>query len=211
MQTNSRGFRAGGTGGSPLLLSGFGGLLFIATFVALGFAVPGYSQLRDAISALEQTAMGPAQQANFFVFGVLQCVFALALGRELASGFGAKLIPIFQALAGAGVMGDAIFLHSAPHMACDLVAFNASMCVLLLFAWRVRKDTRWRGWATYSVATVLAMMAFLFAFGWMNAHVGPAGLMEKLATTVRTLWSVVLAARLFSGVELAPARPTPSQ
>lgn len=211
MRTDSRGSRARGTGASLLLLSGLGGLLFISTFVALGFAVPGYSQLRDTISALEQTTLGPAQQANFFFFGVLQFVFAVALGRELESGFGARLIPFCQGLAGAGVIGDAIFLVAAPHLACDLVAFNASMCMLLLFAWRVRKDARWHGWATYSVATVLAMMALLFAFGWMNAHGGPAGLMEKLATTVRTLWSVALVARLFSGAELAPAGFTPSK
>lgn len=205
MQSNTQNAASRGTAGALLLLSGLGGLPFIAVFVVLGVSVPGYIPLRDAISALELTHMGWVQQANFFVFGLLLCTFAVALRRELASGFGATLIPFFQVVAGVAVIGDAIFIHPPLHLTCDIIAFNAAMCVLLLFAWRLRRDRHWRGWAAYSVATALAMMALLFLFGWLNAHGGPAGLMEKLATAVRTLWSLLLVARLVGGVNLAPA------
>jgi hypothetical protein len=185
-----------------LLAMGYGGVLFILTFVLLGFLAPGYNSLRDSISALELTPLHLAQQINFFLFGVLLALFSLGLHREMQAGFGATLIPIFQFLAGLGVIGDAIFLQPAPHMACDILAFNASLCVLFLFAWRHRRDPRWRGWSTFSVATAIAMMALLFGFGMADHLGGPAGLIEKLATSVRTLWSVLLVTRLLAGSSL---------
>ncbi len=154
-----------------LLFAGFGAILFIATFILLGFLTPAYNSLRDTISALELTPFGFAQQANFFLFGVLLCLFAIGIHREMQQGFGAVLIPMFQFLGGLGVIGDSIFIHDGPHMACDLVAFNSAMCVLFLFSWRFRGDPRWRGWAAYSVLTALAMMALLFGFGMAN-HFG---------------------------------------
>ena len=188
-----------------LLIGGFGGVLFIVTFVVLGLVTPGYSLLRDTISALELNPFGMAQQANFFVFGVLICMFAVGLRREMQEGFGAALIPFFQFLGGLGVIGDALFIHDGPHLACDLVAFNSSLCVLFLFAWRFRRDRRWRGWSAYSILSAVAMMALLFGFGMANHMGGPAGLLEKLATTVRGVWSVLLVTRLLGGATLAPA------
>jgi hypothetical membrane protein len=191
---------------APLLLTGFGGLLFIAVFTALGFLSHPYHPLRDSISALEVTQFGQIQRASFILFGVLLCLFAWALQRELRSGWEARAIPVFQGLAGIAVIGDGVFLWpTQPHMLCALIAFNADLCVLFLFAWRVRHDIRWRGWPTGSLLSAAAMMAFLFSFGMLNHFGGPAGLMEKLATGVRTIWSVALASRLLAGVRLAPA------
>ncbi len=193
-----------------LLFGGFGGVLFIATFVGLGFVTPGYSLMRDTISALELNPFGMAQQANFFVFGVLICMFAVGLRREMQEGFGAVLIPFFQFLGGLGVIGDALFIHDGPHLACDLVAFNSSLCVLFLFAWRFRRDPRWRGWTAYCILTAVAMMALLFGFGMANHLGGPAGLLEKLATTLRAVWSVLLVTRLLGGATMGPVPVRPA-
>lgn len=193
----------------PLLLTGCGGLLFIAVFTTLGDLAHPYQALRDTISALEVTQFGLVQQANFVAFGILLCLFALALRRELQRGWGALIIPLFQLLAGIGVIADGFFLWpTALHMVCAFIAFDAGLCVLFCFAWRVRHDARWRGWAAFSSLTAVAMMAFLFCFGMMNRFGGPAGLMEKMATVVRTIWSVALVTRLLSGVSLAPANDT---
>jgi len=182
-----------------LLSAGFTGILFFATFLLLGIAAPGYNFFRDTISALELTPLGVAQRVNFFVFGMLLCCFAAGLRKELGRGRGAALIPSFQMLNGIGVIGDAIFIYNPLHLACDLIAFNSSPVVLFLFVWRFRHETQWRGWSLYSIATALFMMAFLAAFGFANHVGGPAGLMEKLATCTRTLWSVLFVATLLSG------------
>jgi Protein of unknown function (DUF998) len=186
-----------------LLAAGFGGILFIATYVALGLLAPGYNSLRDTISAIEFATIGAAQRANFFLFGLLLCAFAAGLRRELVGGRGAALIPFFQALGGMGVIGDAVFIQNPLHLVCDLVAFNSALIVLFLFAWRFGREPAWKGWRAYSIITALTMMAFLTVFGFALHLGGPAGLMEKLASCVRTLWSALFVANLLGGKSLA--------
>jgi hypothetical protein len=187
---------------SALLAAGFGGVLFVVTFLVLGAVAPGYDAVRETISALEFTPLGFAQRINFFVFGLMLMAFAVALRRELGSGRGALLIPIFQFLSGVGVAGDAIFIHEPLHLVCDLITFNSALLVLFLFAWRFSGDSQWRGWTMYSIVTALAMMALLTAFGVANHFGGPAGAFEKLASLTRTSWSALLVAKLYSGRRL---------
>jgi hypothetical protein len=187
---------------TALLAAGFGGILFVLTFLVLGAMTPNYDAMRETISALEFTTLGFAQRINFFVFGLMLMAFALALRRELGAGRGAVLIPTFQCLAGVGVAGDAIFIHAPLHFVCDLIAFNSAMLVLFVFAWRFSGDNRWKGWTAYSILTALLMMAFLTAFGVANHLGGPAGAFEKLASFTRTPWSVLLVVKLYSGRRL---------
>lgn len=185
-----------------LLAAGFGGLLFVLTYLVLGILAPGYAPLRQTISALEFTSVGIAQRLNFLVFGVTLCAFALALHRELGAGRGAVLIPVLQCMSGIGVIGDAIFIYEPMHMVCDLIAFNSALLFLFLFAWRFSGDSRWKGWTAFSILTGLLMMALLTAFGVANHLGGPAGAFEKLASLTRTSWSVLLVLRLYAGRSL---------
>lgn len=185
-----------------LLAAGFGGVAFFSVFTILGALAPHYSFARDTISALEFTPLGLAQRANFLIFGLFICAFAAGLRRELAPGPGAVIIPLFQLLSGIGVIGDAVFIHDPLHLVCDLIAFNSGLLVLFAFAWRFRRDDQWKGWSAYSLITAILMMALLAAFGAANHLGGPAGLMEKLAASTRTLWSAILAARLLAGASL---------
>jgi hypothetical protein len=179
---------------TALLAAGFGGVLFVLTFLLLGALAPGYDALRETISALEFTSLGFAQRINFFVFGLLLMIFAVALRRELGAGRGAVLIPTFQFLSGVGVVGDAIFIHEPLHLVCDLITFNSALLVLFLFAWRCSGDSRWHDWTAHSILT---------AFGVANHLGGPAGTFEKLASLTRTSWSVLLVTKLYSGRRLA--------
>lgn len=190
-----------------LIATGFGGVLFIAAFVVLGAFAPGYDSVRQTISEIEFTALGMGQRINFFGFGFLLVAFAVALKRELNGGRVGRLIPLFQFISGVGVIGDAVFIHMPLHMVCDLIAFNSTMLVLFLFAWRFRGDARWKGWTSYSILTAVLMMLFLTAFGFANHLGGPAGLLEKMATVVRTTWSVLLTGRLLAGARLDDPSP----
>src|SRR5207302_762163 len=93
-----------------------------------------------------------------------------------------------------------IFIHNPLHLTCDLVAFNSSIVVLLLAAWRFWPNPDWRPWALPSVLTAILMMSLLAAFGLANhPGGGPAGLLEKLATAPRTVWSSLLSIKLLRG------------
>lgn len=185
-----------------LLAAGFSGVVFFSVFTILGALAPSYSFARNTISSLEFTPMSVAQRANFLIFGLLLWAFAVALRRELGHGRGALLIPLFQTFSGIGVIGDAIFIHDPLHLVCDLIAFNSALLVLFTFAWRFWGDRQWRGWSAYSLITAILMMALLAAFGAANHFGGPAGLLEKLAASTRTLWSALLTARLLGGARL---------
>jgi hypothetical protein len=185
-----------------LLTSGFAGVLFICTFMILGTVAHPYDPVRETISALEFTSLGLAQRINFAVFGLLLIAFAFALRAELRHGRGARLIPLLQFLSGIAVIGDGLFIHDPLHLVCDLVTFNSTLLILFLFAWRFWPDLRWKPWAYYSIVTALLMMSFLTAFGLANHSGGPAGVMEKLATVTRTLWSVLLTLKLLRGARL---------
>ena len=189
-----------------LLAAGFSGVVFFSVFTVLGALAPNYSFSRDTISSLEFTPFGIAQRANFLIFGLLLWAFAAALRRELGHGRGALLIPLFQTFSGIGVIGDAAFIHNPLHMVCDLIAFNSGLMVLLLFTWCFWGQNLWKGWSAYSLITAILMMALLAAFGTANHLGGPAGMLEKLATSTRTLWSALLAAKLLAGTRLDQPR-----
>ncbi len=188
---------------TALLLAGTSGLLFILVFLLLGVVTPGYDPTHGTISALEFTAVGPLQQINFIVFGLLMVCFAVGLRHELRRGRAAVLAPTFQLVSACAVIGDGIFIYEPLHLICDLIAFNATIVMLFLFAWRFWSDPRWNGWAAYSIFTAVLMMAFLTAFGIANTHGGPAGTFEKLATATRTAWSILLVWKLICGRRLA--------
>jgi cellobiose-specific phosphotransferase system component IIC len=122
----------------------------------------------------------------------------------LTPGRGALLIPLLQLFSGIGVIGDAVFIYSPLHLVCDLIAFNSALLFLFASAWRFSRETRWKGWTAYSILTAVLMMALLAAFGVANQLGGPAGLLEKLAASTRTLWSALLAARLLNGAHFDP-------
>jgi hypothetical protein len=187
-----------------LLATGFGGLLFIVSYLILGALAPNYNPVRETISALEFTPLGLAQRVNFFVFGLLHCAFAVGLRLELDRGRGSRLIPLFKLFSGIAVIGDALFIRDPFHLVCDLIAFNSSLVVLFLFALRFRNNIRWKGWSVYSIATALLIMAFLAAFGFANHAGGPAGAMEIPATVARTIWSALLTAKLLAGARIHP-------
>ena len=109
-------------------------------------------------------------------------------------------------MGGLGVIGDALFIHDGPHLACDLVAFNSSLCVLFLFAWRFRRDPRWRG-LDRILHPHCGRDDGAALWVWIANHLGgPAGLLEKLATTLRAVWSVLLVTRLLGGASACAAR-----
>lgn len=180
-----------------LLAAGaIGGPIFIAVFLIFGFFTPGYTFQLGTISSLELVERGWIQQANFICFGLFMSAFAFGIRREMNSGRASNLIPFFQLLSAGAVIGDGIFVHEPMHMVCDLIAFNSTLMMLALFAWRFWGDRRWRWWAAYTVGTAITMMGLLAAFGMANRLGGPGGLFEKLAVATRSIWSVLFVQRL---------------
>ena len=181
-----------------------GALLFNGSYLITGALRPGYDSLRIPISSLEAGPQGWVQITNFIIFGVFSLGFAVGLRMALARGFGAMLAPLLEILVGVGLIGDGVFTQDPLHTACDILTLSAAVGVCIVLAIRFRHDSRWRGWTAYSLATAVLTIACLVAFGVAMSHHGYAGLFERLAVIIRSVWVILLTARVLAGVGLAP-------
>jgi len=185
-----------------------GPTLFIVTFLIEGATRPGYNSLVFTVSALENGPFGWIQIANFIVFGLFIGGFAVGLRKALVGGIGAIWLPLLEGVVALGLIGDGIFTHDPLHTVCDVVTFTSALVVCIIFARRFAGDSRWRGWATYSIVTGILLVVFLTTFGVLMTHHGPAGLFEKLAILVRAIWTILLAAQLLARPERLSPRET---
>jgi Protein of unknown function (DUF998) len=216
-----------------------GSVLFTATFLVEGATRPGYDPWRQPISALSLGQGGWVQAVNFVVFGLLLACFARGLGLALAPGTGSKWAPRLQVVAALGLIIDGLFAqdpalgyppgvatpavasgHALLHLLGATLVFTALplRCFVLArrFAPESRVDRRWRGWAAWSVATGVVVWALLAAFVVASGtHAGPAGLFEKLASIVMSVYGISLASKLLAAggrLSVAPrSKEEPSQ
>ena len=138
-----------------------GPIFFTATYLIEGALHPGYDMVRQPISNLELVTNGWTQSANFIIFGLLIVCFAFGLRKELVRGVGATWIPLLQGLVALGLIISGVFVHDPLHTSGDILSFSALVVSCFVFA----MDTRWRGWATYSIVTGVLVLLFVIAFG----------------------------------------------
>ena len=217
-----------------LLWSGIvGSVLFTAAFLVEGATREGYDVWRQPISALSLGAGGWVQGVNFVVFGLLLGCYAGGLRMALAPGLGWKWAPRLQAVAALGLVIDGVFaqdpalgyppgaptaatpsLHALLHLLGATLVFTALplRCFVLArrFAEASCTEPRWRGWASYSVVTGVLFWALLAGFAVASgAKAGPAGLFEKLASVVMSVYGISLASHLLAGArDLRGASPS---
>lgn len=177
-----------------------GSVLFNGGWIVLGCLRAGYSHVREPISALSLGPDGWMQRLNFAMFGVLLMIFAAGMYVALRPGRCARLFTALQALSGAGLIVAGMFAMSGPgapwHNVGAYTSFLSRVLAGFVLAVPLADAPAWRGWATYSVATSIAMMLSLATFGVVLAHHGPAGIFEKMSTLVASLFTIVLVTRL---------------
>lgn len=195
-------------------LSLIGGLLFTAAYLVEGATRPGYSAWQQAISALSLGPDGWMQRVNFIVFGVLVLGATIGWRRALRPGVGATWFPILQAVVGVSLIMDGVFsqdavpgypvgtvvatatVHGQIHNIFAYASVLGLVATCFILARRFALEPRWRGWATISVIAAVLTIVFITLFGAQGAHEGLAGLCERLATGVHSLWGIAIFARL---------------
>lgn len=195
-----------------------GSLIFTTTFLTAPALHPGYSALRQPISALALGPYGWLQDLSFAVFAILTACYAAGLRAVLRPGTGATWAPILQWAAAGGLLIDAFFTqdpargyppglvppanpttHAVLHVLGATLAFTALPLRNFALAYRFRQEPAWRGWATYSLLTALVFWGLMAAFFTANPHpAAPAGLWEKAASITMSLYGLLLALRLLA-------------
>jgi hypothetical protein len=189
-----------GTAG-PVL---FGGVVLALSVIEYDFMREiGWQPVTDPAGAWPSgLALGPygaVQIANFLISGFLLCLFALGLYLRTATG-SASTTPGFALLFVAGVamalMGfrtDPIervgprSLHGLIHDSAYVVFVLAFLAALFFLWWGLRRDTRWRGHARYTLATGILSVLLLLLPG-VAYYVFLVTLLAWIEATAVRLW-----------------------
>jgi Protein of unknown function (DUF998) len=195
--------------------SGVGAFLFTATYLLEGITRPGYDAWQQPISALSLGPGGWVQQVNFVVFGVLTLLSAFGWYRLLRPGEASIMFPLFQSLAGLGLIGAGFFsldpfpgyppgvvltastVHGTIHTICAWVIIISLAGGCFALAAHLGSKVRWHGWALYSRLTGILILVFWGgfvqgAYGTVAWLVPLAGLAERLSAGSHALWSCLL-------------------
>jgi hypothetical membrane protein len=192
-----------------------GSLLNIVVLLILGATRPGYNALLIPDSSLELGEGGWIQITNYIICGVLLLGFAIGLRRVLRTGRGSTWGPILLGLFGLSFIGIGIFVtdpvlgyppgaSSTPtvpgtlHNLLGQLQFISLAAACFVLARREAADSASRGWAWYSVATGLLVVAsdIVFVLTFKILDGGPVGLIARIGIIVSGCWVALLAVRL---------------
>ena len=190
---------------TALLCSGVvGAVLFTTVYFCFSVISPNYYMIHESISRLQLQPHGWIQSLNYIVSGVLICTFAVALRKELVSGFGSILVPFFHLLTGAGSIVMGFCLDPQVQLYTGGLIFFSLITSLLLLTRRFSSDPQWHGWTGYTVVTVLLMilLGILFIYSAKEER-GLAGVFERLIVVARLVWLFFFTARSLGGRSIA--------
>jgi Protein of unknown function (DUF998) len=200
-----------------LVCDAIGWILFTATFLIAGATRPGYDPWRQAISALSLGSEGWVQQVNFIGLGALLVLSTFGWRQALRPGTGSRAYPVLKGITGISLIGAGFFaqdpvpgyppgavqtaptLHGDIHQICAFVSVTALALSCFVLARRFALEPRWRGWATYAVASGILILVFISIFGALTAQASSiAGLFERLMAGTAALLSLLVIMRLLS-------------
>src|SRR5688572_27647532 len=210
----------------PLWIAVVATVLFMVVAMIQGIAREGYDSWHQAVSALSLGPGGWIQAINFVASGAAVANTAPVWRQLLAGGRGAVAYPALTAVVGLSVIA-AGFIPQDPaagydpagvdrqrpttlglvHLGIAGVAAACSVAGLFVMAARFGGDRNWLGWATYSRAMAVLVIACVGIYGvWSTRATGFGGTFERLAIVIPIVWTATLLRRLGSGASFMVAR-----
>ncbi|HEV8681305.1 MAG TPA: DUF998 domain-containing protein [Actinomycetota bacterium] len=187
-----------------------GPILFTGAFVVQGFFRTGYSHVAEPVSALTAGPNGWVQQVNFLVFGPLMMAYAVGLHLGLRPTRGGIAGPALLVLSGVGLVlagvlpardASGAFSVGPGHVVAAFTSFLGAGSGLIVISRRLARDPRWRGLATYALASGIAIIVLFLATGRLAVpddaplH-GWGGLLQRATVAAWFPCTIVLALRL---------------
>ena len=189
-----------------------GPILFTVAFVVQGLFRLARVQPRGGAG---QCARGRAGRlgtpVNFVIFGVLTIAFAVGLHLGVRPARAGWVGPAILVLCGVALLWAAVFplrenaagvtLPPGPHLVGGLTYFLSNALWPVVLSRRLAGDPRWRGLATYSLASGITIFLLFVANGVLvipdDAPLHPyAGLAQRAVLAVLFPCMIVLALRL---------------
>jgi len=185
-------------------------IVFVLIYTVAGFLRPGYSPLHQAISDLGVGPNGSLLDAIAVIHALLLIAFAVGFALSMQQvltlrwrWFGAALLILPElALVTAAIFTDApstVAIHSL----ASIIGLVSTISAFIVIGLGLRRDSKWRGWGTYSLVTAGVTLVLIAVEFWAfqpgtqlaPAHLG--GLMERVLSVVTLAWYVVFGWRLF--------------
>jgi hypothetical protein len=189
------------------------GPLFVAVAVLQALTRDGFDLGRHPLSLLSLGELGWIQITNFVVAGLLVVAFAVGLRRVLHPGRGSRWGPLLVGGYGVGLVAGGVFVadagsgfppgapagapeqlswHGILHDVAHLLALLSLLAACFVLARRFAA-TGQRGWATYCVATGVALLGLM---AWPDRDT----ILVQLAVAIVLGWAWLsaLAARLLT-------------
>jgi hypothetical membrane protein len=184
-----------------------GSVLFNIVYFSFGAISPHYDMMRQPIGDLAHLHHGWIQSINCIVTGLFICLFAIGLRKELVSGFGSIIIPVFHVVTGVGLILSGIFIYPPMHPLITVLTFISVIITFLLMARRFAGDSRWKGWTAYTILTIVLMSILVVMFVNARAHNAPyAGIFERMVIGARLFWLVLFISKMLGGTRLGPVQ-----
>lgn len=164
---------------SLLLDAGIAGpIVFTVVVLVLGFLAPGYDPIRDHVSLLLVSPVGPIQVANSVVSGMLLASFGLGLMTthwvRRAAGMGASVVA-----AGVGLVIAGLFPTGMEHVGGAFLLFVGLSAACLAGALSAARARR-LPWAAYgAVSGIVVFVLFRLAGSDDPGWVATAGLTQR--------------------------------
>ena len=182
-----------------------GPIVWLALIAAAGALRPDFSHVTGYISELGERGSATELLIRYGAFGFtgfLYLCFAAALLATLRKSWLEMTAALLIALNGVGRIGAGVFpcepgcLHLSPgpdlHRLFATIGFGSGVLAAILWGLLLRRRTRLRSLASFSVASGVVALGSLLIMS--AAAVGaPHGLFEHLATVVLSVWLLVFA------------------
>jgi hypothetical membrane protein len=197
-----------------------GPLIFAVVALVHSLLRPDHSLLSHPVSALAAGPSGWLQNVNFLLFGLLMSAYAIGLHLGIRPTRWGLVGVMFLVLSGVGLMWGGVFPATDATGAFDgdrllhipgfVMTFLGGGIGLVLMSRRMARDPRWRGLATYALATGVAMLVLIVAGGGLVRPPGAPlhawfGLFQWVLLAVWLPCTMVLALRLLGLARAADA------
>lgn len=186
-----------------------GTVAFLALVLVLHALEPGYSIVRDAVSAYANGAYGALLDIGFVCRGLAACCLVIGLWRALPRS--GRLLQGLAALGAYGLssvlagffpmdpVGSSPTLVGTIHIRVGLVAFASIALAALALTRSFSKAAGWRTVASVSKALSLLLLIALLGVVvvYLTPHSGVFGIIERAASLTEVVWLLVVAAQLY--------------
>jgi hypothetical membrane protein len=197
-------------------------LIFTAAALVQSLLRADHSLVAHPISALGARPSGWVQDANFVLCGALLVAYAIGLHLGVHPARLGVLGPALLVLGGVGVVLAGVFPavdasrafseEQVRHTVASYMAFLGTGIGFIVLSRRLVRDPRWRSLASYALASGIAIVVLILAFGPLAEESGTPlhswmGLFEWVIVAVWFACTIVLSLRLRRVARAVDVRP----